>query len=135
MKTGDYYFKFEIETPTLIESENPRERTHWSVRWKFRQALEWEIVVLSRVYKEAFEALLKNGSIPDWWKTEVVYTSYRRRILDEDNLMAGTKPWTDCLVSAGWAKKDDPKFFKATVKQVPVLKRSEEKTVVQVRIL
>jgi len=47
----------------------------------------------------------------------VEVTAYRKRLLDEDNLIGGCKPIFDYLVRAKYIKDDSPHYLKRTITQ------------------
>jgi len=127
-------FHYRFFTPTMIRSENIIQKKHWAERHGYRKALSKEIYWLTLEAKREFDDLGAAGEIIDHWMTRVIYTDFRRSLLDEDNLMAGTKPWTDSLVECGWARGDGPDIFKAKVEQVLVKKKSDEMTGIDIII-
>ena len=121
-------------TPTMIRSENIIQKKHWTERHTYRKELERELYYLTIEAKREFDDLMAAGKIPSDWKTRVIYTSFRKSLLDEDNLVAGTKPWTDSLVAIGWARGDSPGVFKVDIEQVLVHKKAEEMTGIDITI-
>jgi len=63
-------------------------------------------------------------------KFSVIVTSYRRRLLDEDNLCE--KYHVDALRYAGILPSDDPATTHITVKQVKVATKAQERTEISV---
>jgi hypothetical protein len=127
-------FHYRFFTPTMIESENDIQKKHWTTRHRYRKVLELEIYCLTIEAKREFDDLMAAGKIPSDWKTKILYVTYRRKELDTDNLIAGTKPWTDSLVACGWARGDSPDIFEAKVRWVLVEKKSEEMTGIDITI-
>jgi hypothetical protein len=68
----------------------------------------------------------------DWWrkmivfmgqtkptgKMRVTFTSFRRNLLDSDNLVGGIKSIRDCLVKLGWLVDDSPQHCEFVYCQV-----------------
>lgn len=65
-----------------------------------------------------------SGSIP----TRVRITSYRRRLLDWDNLAGGCKYFCDCCTYSGLIPGDAPDQITLEVSQVKVKTKQEERT-------
>jgi len=101
---------------------------HWSVYKKIRDA--WYVMLL---------AALGHAKKPkDGLKITLV--SYRRRLLDQDNLAMAFKPVVDCLKEyirlpskkrlgkngLGWIYDDSPNHVILVFKQVKVQKKGEE---------
>lgn len=59
-------------------------------------------------------------------------TSYRCRLLDEDNLTGGCKQIIDALKYSGLLHDDSPKEISFKASQVRVAHRKDEKTVVDI---
>ncbi len=118
----------------MIRSENIIQKKHWAERHSYRKALAKEIYFLTIEGKREFDDLMAAGKIAPDWKTRVIYTSFRRSLLDDDNLTAGTKPWTDSLVECGWARGDSPNIFKAKFELVIVKRKSDEMTGIDITI-
>lgn len=59
-------------------------------------------------------------------KLGVLLVSYRSRVLDEDNLIGGGKPWIDALRYGRFLSNDDPESVKVFYLQRRC-KRSEER--------
>jgi hypothetical protein len=66
-------------------------------------------------------------------KFSVVVTSYRRRLLDEDNL--SEKYFCDCLRYAGIIPGDTPEQATIKARQVKVKTAEEEKTVIEIAVI
>lgn len=59
-------------------------------------------------------------------------TSFRRRLLDADNLFGGTKYFTDGLRHAGLIPGDEPDVIRLEVRQVKVKTKAEERTEIEI---
>lgn len=121
-------------TPTMIESANVILKKHWAARHRYREALAKELYYLTLDAKRDFDLMMGNGKIAPDWKTRVLYVSYRMSQIDEDNLFAGTKSWTDTLVECGWARGDSPDLIKVRVGQLAVENKRLEQTVIRIEI-
>ncbi len=66
---------------------------------------------------------------PRQGRVRICVTSYRLRLLDDDNVALGAKPLVDCIVAAGWIPSDSKVWceIKHEQKQVmhPALERTE----------
>ena len=61
-------------------------------------------------------------------RVSVKFTSYRRRLLDDDNIPGGFKDLLDGLKHAHLIHDDSPKFITLQTGQVKVQTRKEERT-------
>lgn len=64
-------------------------------------------------------------------RTRIVVTSYRLRIIDDDNLPTGAKPLVDGLIEAGFAPSDAPIWCKIEHRQEKVERPEQERTEIQ----
>lgn len=89
-----------------IESQNKWVGRHWSVKHKATK--DWET--------EIFAAL--NGKIQKAkGKMKLKVQSYRKRLLDEQNLWGGLKPTLDAMKRLGLIVDDSPKWLEMSVGQ------------------
>ena len=101
--------KLTISLPII--SANKLLRMHWAKR--------------AKIQRDYFYAIMAQ-----WWnignflspvrikkKKKVIITSYRKRLLDKDNLYAGAKCLGDALKKAGLIWDDSPKWINLEVKQ------------------
>ena len=87
-----------ILSPERLLSRNQLDKLHWSKRHKIAKRLKRDVWALSQG-KRPTEPL----------KTATVtITSYRKALLDPDNLVAGVKPYIDALVTNGVIIDDKP---------------------------
>lgn len=61
-------------------------------------------------------------------RVRIVVTSYRCRILDDDNLALGAKPLVDCCVEAGWLPSDAKIWCEIEHRQELIYNLSQERT-------
>ena len=57
-------------------------------------------------------------------------TSFRRRLLDEDNLVG--KWFTDCCRYAGYIRQDTPDAISYEIRQIKVKTKQEERTEIEI---
>jgi len=57
-------------------------------------------------------------------------TSFRRRLLDEDNLVG--KWFTDCCRYAGYIRQDTPDAISYSIRQIKVKTKQEERTEIEI---
>lgn len=62
-------------------------------------------------------------------------TSYRRRLLDPDNLAGGCKYFLDCCKYSQLIQDDRPQDIELIIKQVKVKTKEEERTEIEVTIV
>jgi hypothetical protein len=102
-----------------IESGNKQTFGHW------RQYM---------LYRDAWYTLIRMKLKPRDPPTELVsikITSYRNRLVDYGNLVAGAKPIPDILKKLGHIKDDSPRWFTCEYNQVQVSK-ADERTEIEV---
>jgi Holliday junction resolvase RusA-like endonuclease len=101
----------EIAIKKKIESLNKWQRWHWAKRSKAkRQWMEEIIVALG-----ATRGIHFKRAVPK--RMKVVITSYRKRLLDEDNLYGGAKPLLDALCDMFLIVDDSPEWIDLKVNQ------------------
>lgn len=61
-------------------------------------------------------------------RLRICVTSYRRRLLDDDNVALGAKPLVDCCVAAGFIPSDAPIWCKIQHRQEQVSDAAMERT-------
>jgi hypothetical protein len=79
---------------------------------------------------EPLEAV--QAQAPDTGRILVRVTSFRRRLLDEDNL--AEKYFVDCCRYAGLLASDAPDKTRIEVRQVKARSKEEEETVIEIEI-
>lgn len=65
-------------------------------------------------------------------RSKVRITSFRRRLLDPDNLIGGTKYFTDCLRYSGLISGDAEAQIRLEVSQQKVATKAEEHTLIEI---
>jgi len=97
--------KLTISLPII--SGNKLLRMHWAKRAKIQKDYYWEII-----------EVIDYPRLPKQQLKKVIITSYRKRLLDKDNLYAGTKPLVDALKRAGLIWDDSPRWLDLEDRQV-----------------
>jgi len=97
-----------VEVPKRILSANKFLTQHWRRYWAYKKG--WQ-KVLGLIFRSPGPGYLK----PE--KAIVRITSWRKRTLDYDNLVAGCKPIVDFLKIAGWIVDDCPQHVELIVEQ------------------
>ena len=112
--------EYKLTISSITPSLNKLIRTHFRGRMELKENLGWEVMVATYGLDipPATEPLPRTVKI----------TSYRVSLLDEDNLIGGTKPLTDCLVDQKLIYDDRPTLLELHVEQRQVKKRSEQRT-------
>lgn len=82
--------------PREIQSGNVLAYRHWRIRMKDKAA--WTMVLRANLTPQRAQA-------PDFCRVEI--TAYRKRYLDDDNLIAGAKHLRDALIHAGLIADDN----------------------------
>ena len=98
--------KIIIDLPII--SGNKLLRSHWAKRAKIQNDYECELDWVARGHIKLRLPIRK----------KVIITSYRKRLLDKDNLYAGTKPLVDALKKAGLIWDDSEKWLDLEDRQV-----------------
>jgi len=110
--------KLTISLPII--SGNKLLRMHWSTRAKIQKDYYWAIIEQIECPRLGLEK-----------KRKVVITSYRKRLLDKDNLYAGAKCLGDALKKAGLIWDDSPKWINLEVKQAVDGKNQRTEVVIE----
>tara|TARA_R110000744_G_scaffold276344_1_gene389071 strand:+ start:5413 stop:5775 length:363 start_codon:yes stop_codon:yes gene_type:complete len=110
----------------IIKSRNVLDKMHWASKRLIRK--EYALLIrnqmrLNPIYGEAEEGR----------KYTLEIVSYRKRLLDYDNLVGGCKQLLDAMVHENFIWDDAPKYIDLRVKQVlnsdrPTLKKYHNKT-------
>lgn len=110
----------------IIKSRNVLDKMHWAAKRRLKQ--EYALLIrnqmrLNPIYEEAEEGR----------KYTLEIVSYRKRLLDYDNLVGGCKQLLDAMVHENFIWDDAPKYIDLRVKQVlnsdrPTLKKYHNKT-------
>ena len=108
-----------------VLSGNALAYRHWRVRHADKKA--W--LMLIRCSPEL--AKMKSALGPDA-RRSVIITAYRKRILDDDNLIAGCKHLRDSLIVLGLIVDDNAKWSEFTYRQETVPRGDRPRTTIQV---
>jgi hypothetical protein len=106
----------QVEIPLRVESLNKFMWSHWRKYATYK--IKWH---------KALTLILGNSKKPPKKKLEISITSFRSRILDDDNFRGGCKPILDYLEKAGYV--DNDKNISAEYKQV---KARMDKTILEI---
>lgn len=97
-----------VVIPEPVHSINEILRWHWAKRGKVQDT-----------YGLAIHAAMDGVRVPRFQPTKckVEVASYRKRLLDPDNLVGGTKLIVDALRKLGIVYRDSPKWIDLNVSQ------------------
>tara|TARA_B100000676_G_C17868557_1_gene727274 strand:- start:319 stop:690 length:372 start_codon:yes stop_codon:yes gene_type:complete len=98
--------------PITIKSRNVLDRLHWSKK----SMLKKEYALLIRNQMKLNKHYSEPVKEPKFFTLEIV--SYRKRLLDYDNLVGGVKQLLDAMIDEGYIWDDSPKYLDLRVKQV-----------------
>ena len=98
--------------PITIKSRNVLDRLHWSKK----SMLKKEYALLIRNKMRSKKHYIDLVTDPTFFHLEIV--SYRKRLLDYDNLVGGCKQLIDAMIDEQFIYDDSPKYLKLFVKQV-----------------
>ena len=87
-------------------SGNKYLRMHWTVRKKLHDKYG---LLIQGAYKSS--QARGDDAHADRFMC-VSFVAYRKRLLDDDNLLNGLKPFRDCFVKMGFLRDDSPKWAK-----------------------
>jgi hypothetical protein len=104
-------------------SRNQLDKMKWPARHRLSKRLKREVGLL------ILSSRLKKSLYP-LQRAVVSITSYRKALLDPDNLTAGAKSYIDALVTNGLLIDDKPENIKLTVNQV---RAGKYETVIEVQ--
>lgn len=108
-----------ILLPIKIKTRNEIDKMHWADKPKLKN--EYKILIRNQMR-------LNNIQKIDSGKVKLSITSYRKRLLDQDNLIGGCKQLIDGLTDEGFIVDDDPDHLCLSVKQY---KHSQEVTLIE----
>ena len=94
--------------PLKIKSANEILRQHWATRRKSKQ--EYKLFIRNQMR-------LKNIQKAECRKYNIKILSYRKRLLDYDNLVSGCKSLLDAMIDEGLIYDDSPDYIEAQYKQ------------------
>lgn len=115
-----------LELPIVTPSNNQllRKYRHWAVKRRLMVSYMDELMVAMKESEYSNDELLTEG------KRECRIISYRKRLLDDDNLAGGMKILLDSIVKMGLLKDDKP----SKCKFIPEQKKSKRPhTVVELK--
>ncbi len=98
-----------IALPLKIKSLNVLNREHWAVKRRSKQ--EYQIFIRNQM------RLKKISKCNHKQKFKLQIISYRKKLLDKDNLYGGCKGLIDALISEGFIFDDSPEYIDLTVEQ------------------
>lgn len=93
-------------------SRNQLDQMHWRHRHRISERIKkdvWAIIHSSKTIKKPAKP---------WPRASCSILSYRKKLLDPDNLMAGAKYYIDALVTNGLLLDDKPENIELKIKQV-----------------
>ena len=113
-----------LELPFVTPSNNEllRKYRHWAVKRRLKTYYMDEIMIY--ILEHNLKDIQTDG------KRECKITSYRKRLLDKDNLYGGVKPLVDVIVKYGILIDDNPSVCDLKVGQE---KSRTPKTVIELR--
>jgi len=98
--------------PITIKSRNVLDRLHWAKKRRLKQ----EYALLIRNQMKLKKHYSNPVQEPTFFTLEIV--SYRKRLLDYDNLVGGVKQLLDAMIDEQFIYDDSPKWLDLRVKQV-----------------
>ena len=108
-----------LEIRKKIKSNNVLLRSHWSTRRTDKK--EYALLVRSQM------RLKKIVCAKEKEKYIIMIISYRKRLLDKDNLYGGCKQLIDAIIDEGLIYDDSPKYLDLKVEQ---FKAKEDHTMI-----
>jgi Holliday junction resolvase RusA-like endonuclease len=106
-----------LKIPKEILSLNKLNQMHWSKKHKYSK--EWEGEIFAAYYEQS-RFTVKHANQKRW----VRIFSFRKRKLDQDNLVGGCKGLMDALKRLGLIVDDSPKWVEVRYEQlVPAVSR------------
>lgn len=108
-----------------IKSANTWLHKHWRVYWRYKD--QWRSA-LNLVKDQKGLAKPKNKKF-----TKIRIVSFRHRLLDWDNLVAGVKPINDWLTNNKYIVDDNSKEVTMSVSQKEISTNDKPKTVIYLR--
>jgi len=108
--------------PREVQTGNALAYRHW--RFRHADKLAWLGLLRS-------ELLLRPVPLATM-RRKVLIFSYRKRILDDDNLIAGAKHLRDCLTVVGLILDDNARGARVTYEQETVIKGRKTSTVITI---
>lgn len=126
MPDKNFKLLFSIEVPMKIISANVLLNKHWTFRRKYKESANWAVAAGLIGLGMVFNAQHPGFPI----KIHLRIISYRKRKIDEDNLIAGAKPLQDALAALLFLPNDSPEHISI----LPPIQymANEEKTVLEI---
>ena len=110
MKASKKFIQSDILTiPQKVESRNVLDRKHWAVKRRNKQI--WAVFVRNQM------RLKKIRECEICEKFELTIISYRKKLLDYDNLVGGVKQLLDACSEEKLIWDDAPKYLNLKVEQ------------------
>ena len=98
--------------PITIKSRNILDRLHWSKKSMLKK--EYALLIRNQMkLKKHYSSPIKE---PKFFTLEIV--SWRKRLLDYDNLVGGCKQLIDAMIDEQFIWDDSPQYLDLRVKQV-----------------
>tara|TARA_Y100000401_G_scaffold38325_1_gene28928 strand:+ start:18757 stop:19122 length:366 start_codon:yes stop_codon:yes gene_type:complete len=94
----------------IIKSRNVIDKLHWAAKGRLRD--EYILLIKSEMVRKKIPKADKDRC----YTLEIV--SWRKRLLDYDNLVGGCKQLIDAMVHAGFIYDDSNKHIRLMIKQV-----------------
>ena len=98
-----------ITLPIKVESRNKLDRQHWAVKRKSKQI--WALFVRNQMKLNK----IKKAETGEKFKLTII--SYRKKLLDYDNLVGGVKGLLDACIDEELIWEDSPKYLNLKVEQ------------------
>ena len=98
-----------ITLPNKIESRNVLDRKHWAVKRRCKQI--WAVFVRNQMKLRK----IREAEVGEKFKLTIV--SYRKKLLDYDNLVGGCKQLLDACSEEKLIWDDAPKYLDLKVEQ------------------
>ena len=96
----------------IVKSRNVLDRLHWATKRRLKQ--EYALLIRNQMRtKPHYKELIKE---PTKFTLEIV--SYRKRYLDFDNLVGGSKQLIDALTEEEFIFDDSPDYINLNIKQL-----------------
>ena len=94
----------------IIKSRNVLDRLHWAAKGRLKQ--EYALLIRNQMRLGGY------AEIKEPKKLNLEIVSYRKRLLDYDNLIGGCKQLIDAMIEEGFIWDDSPKYLDLKVKQI-----------------
>ena len=94
----------------IIKSRNVLDRLHWAAKGRIKQ--EYALLIRNQMSLGAFP----KAEEKQFFTLEIV--SWRKKLLDYDNLVGGCKQLIDAMIEEGYIWDDSPQYLDLKIKQV-----------------